>query len=93
MKCQTLSQVKHSQNKMHVVVKGIWAESKGASNVGDCYFYHTMNIPNHGLAQSEWDLRGRRSTYLGNVNLQGKRVLEIRHCERLSPFYDREDGS
>ena len=36
-----------------------------------------MDIPNHGLVHGEWDLRGREASYLGNVSLHGKRVLEI----------------
>jgi hypothetical protein len=36
-----------------------------------------MDIPDHGIVQGEWDLRGREAAYLGNVNLSGKRVLEV----------------
>ncbi|MEL6442560.1 MAG: hypothetical protein AAFQ80_25375 [Cyanobacteria bacterium J06621_8] len=57
--------------------KLIWAEPVNVSSIDDCYFYHTMDIPQYGLVEGEWDLRGRESTYLGNVNFQGKRVLEM----------------
>ena len=36
-----------------------------------------MDIPNHGTVHGEWDLRGREASYLGNISLQGKRVLEV----------------
>ena len=55
----------------------VWAEPRDVARVEDCYFYHTMDIPNHGTVRGEWDLRGRETTYLGNVDVQGKRVLEI----------------
>ena len=42
-----------------------------------CYFYHTMDIPDHGTVRGEWDLRGREATYLGNVAFAGKSILEI----------------
>jgi len=40
-------------------------------------FYHTMDLPTHGTVHGQWDLRGREASYLGNIFLQGKRVLEI----------------
>jgi len=57
--------------------KAIWAEPRTITDIDDCYFYHTMDIPNHGLVRGEWDLRGRESEYLGHTRLAGKRVLEI----------------
>jgi len=55
----------------------VWAEPRNISSISDCYFYHTMDIPNHGTVHGDWDLRGREASYLGNINLQGKRVLEV----------------
>jgi 2-polyprenyl-3-methyl-5-hydroxy-6-metoxy-1,4-benzoquinol methylase len=55
----------------------IFVEPRIVTDINDCYFYHTMDIPGFGLVQGEWDLRGREADYLGNVNCQGKRVLEI----------------
>jgi SAM-dependent methyltransferase len=43
----------------------------------DCFFYHTMEIPGHGLMMGQWDLRETWQEYLGNVDFKGKRVLEI----------------
>jgi len=57
--------------------KTIWAEPRNVISIDDCYFYHTMDIPNYGMIRGDWDLRGREATYLGNVSVQGKRVLEI----------------
>jgi len=54
-----------------------WAEPRDVSNLDECHFYHTMDIPGHGLVQGEWDLRGREAAYLGHVELAGKRVLEV----------------
>ncbi len=54
-----------------------WLEPKVVTSEDECYFYHTMDIPNCGLVQGEWDLRGRESVYLGHVDFRGKRVLEI----------------
>src|SRR5262245_729397 len=55
----------------------IWAEPRRVVNLEDCYFYHTMDIPEHGVVHGEWDLRGREADYLGHVGLAGKQVLEV----------------
>jgi len=59
------------------MVKTIWAEPRNVTSISDCYFYHTMDIPGYGTVEGEFDLRGKESSYLGNVNFQGKRVLEL----------------
>jgi O-methyltransferase len=43
----------------------------------DCDFYHTMDIPGHGLVKGQWDLRENTDRYFGDVNFGGRRVLEI----------------
>ncbi len=47
------------------------------TDLKDCHFYHTMEVPGHGVIEGKWDLRGDVDSYLGRVPLQGKRVLEI----------------
>ena len=55
----------------------VFAEPRAVTDIADCYFYHTMELPGHGLVDGEWDLRGREAAYLGHVNVAGKRVLEV----------------
>ncbi|HEY4707880.1 MAG TPA: methyltransferase domain-containing protein [Thermodesulfobacteriota bacterium] len=43
----------------------------------DCIFYHTIDIPNHGLIEGSWDLRANVDDYLGRVDFKSKRVLEV----------------
>jgi len=56
---------------------GIYAAPREVGDLRDCYFYHTMEIPGHGVVQGEWDLREGVDAYLGRVDFQGKRVLEL----------------
>jgi hypothetical protein len=56
---------------------GPFAPEPHTPNLEDCYFYHSMDIPGYGPVKGEWDLRGHEAEYLGNVPLQGKRVLEL----------------
>jgi len=55
----------------------IWAPPRDINDIEDCYFYHTMDLPGHGTVAGEWDLRGKERAYLGNIDLKGKRVLEL----------------
>lgn len=43
----------------------------------DCSFYHTIDIPGHGLMEGAWDYRDVVDQYFGGVDLAGKRVFEI----------------
>jgi len=55
----------------------VWAEPRLGLSLDDCYFYHTMDLPGHGLVEGLFDLRGGEKEFLGNVDLKGKRVLEL----------------
>jgi SAM-dependent methyltransferase len=57
--------------------ENIHAMPRKIDDAGQCYFYHTMDIPNHGQVTGEWDLRGQETTYLGGVDFDDKSVLEI----------------
>ena len=54
-----------------------WAVPKDVTSLNECFFYHKMDIPGYGTVEGDWDLRSREKTYLGNVDVAGKRVLEI----------------
>jgi SAM-dependent methyltransferase len=54
-----------------------YAEPQTVTDLGACYFYHTMDLPGHGRVDGEWDLRDGVRAYLGAVDLRGQRVLEV----------------
>ena len=55
----------------------LYAEPRTVTDLEECYFYHSMEIPGYGLVEGPWDLRGGVDDYLGRVDLRGKRVLEV----------------
>ena len=59
----------------------------------DCDFYHTVDIPGHGLVKGQWDLRGREADYLGAVPLQGRSVLEIGPASGYLSFWMEQQGA
>lgn len=54
-----------------------YAPERNIDDPADCYFYHSMTIPEHGEVVGQWDLRGQESVYLGGVALANREVLEI----------------
>ncbi|HEX3464299.1 MAG TPA: hypothetical protein VHS78_09665 [Candidatus Elarobacter sp.] len=54
-----------------------YAEPIAVASIGECYYYHTMDVPGVGLVRGEWDLRGGVDAYLGDEPVTGKRVLEV----------------
>jgi hypothetical protein len=46
-------------------------------NLGECWFYHTMDLPGHGTVEGAWDLRAGVDEYLGGVDFRGKRALDV----------------
>ncbi len=43
----------------------------------DCFFYHTMELPQFGLQTGHWDLRNDIENYLGHQSFQGKTVIDV----------------
>jgi hypothetical protein len=47
------------------------------TNLEDCGFYHTMELPGLGLQHALWDLRSGLDAYLSPVDLRGTKTLDI----------------
>lgn len=71
----------------------VFASPRNVASIDDCYFYHTMDLPGVGTVHGEWDLRGREADYLGNVSLQGKRVLEMGTASGFLCFFMEKQGA
>ena len=80
-----------------------YAEPKKVTSLDECNFYHSVELPEHGLIEGFWDLRGREEVFLGGVSVAGKRVLEIGTADGQLAFdmekrgaevvgYDLSDG-
>ena len=55
----------------------MYATPQQVNDLEDCIFYHTIDIPGHGLIEGLFDLRKSITDYLGYFAFAGKRVLEI----------------
>jgi hypothetical protein len=55
----------------------IYATPRTVTDLAECWFYHTMDIPGYGVVQGHWDLRHSVDSYLGHVSFTGKRALDV----------------
>jgi SAM-dependent methyltransferase len=74
--------------------ESLYGTPRKVTDAATCQFYHVMDIPGHGLTTGcMWDLRGDTAAYLGNVDLSGKRVLEIGPASGFLTFYMESRGA
>jgi len=57
--------------------KAILAQPRYVESPADCFFYHTMDLPDFGEVRGHWDLRGRFNEYIGGVDLTAKSVIDV----------------
>jgi len=55
----------------------VYAQPIFVTNVSECYFYHTTELPDLGVQVGEWDLRGKFEEYVGSISFAGKRVFDV----------------
>jgi hypothetical protein len=71
----------------------IYATPRAVTDIGDCFFYHTMDLPGYGTVEGAWDLRKGAQEYLGGVVFKDKRVLEIGTASGFLCFYMEGQGA
>lgn len=71
----------------------IYATTRLITDINQCYFYHTTDIPGYGLMKGEWDLRGREDKYLGGLDFNKKRVLDVGTASGALCFYIERQGA
>jgi SAM-dependent methyltransferase len=77
-----------------VIDEKIFAVPQKVDDLADCYFYHTMELPGHGVIEGrDWDLRGGVDEYLGKVDFDGQRVLEIGPASGFLTFEIEKRGA
>jgi len=55
----------------------MFAEPITVTDVRDCHFYHSVDLPTIGEIGGHWDLRKGVDAYLSETKFSGQRVLEI----------------
>lgn len=67
--------------------------ARPVSDVSECEFYHSLDLPGHGVVGSGWDFRGGADRYLGGIDLRGKRVLDVGPATGFFSFHMERQGA
>jgi SAM-dependent methyltransferase len=71
----------------------LYAPARFVTDVKDCQFYHTIDLPGHGAVSGTWDLRRNLDRYLGHVDFRGKRVLDVGAASGFLSFSMEQRGA
>jgi SAM-dependent methyltransferase len=71
----------------------VYSAGRYVDDLRDCYFYHTVELPEYGPQIGEWDLRNTADAYLGHFPFSGKRVLEIGTASGFLCFHMEREGA
>lgn len=69
------------------------AEPLQVDNLSGCFFYHTVDLPGFGVQEGGWDLRSRFSDYVGGIDVDGKRVLDVGTASGFLSFEAERHGA
>ncbi|WP_426271554.1 class I SAM-dependent methyltransferase [Dyella kyungheensis] len=70
-----------------------YAKPRHIEDVNQCYFYHTMDLPEIGTVAGNWDLRASLPAYLGGFQFSDKRALDIGCASGILSFYMESQGA
>ncbi len=73
-------------------MSSIYAEPREVS-FDECAWYQVTDVPGHGTTSGRWDLRETADAYLGNVDFEGKRVLELGTASGFFCFHMEKRGA
>ena len=59
----------------------------------DCYFYHSVLLPDGSFIKGPWDLIGNEKEYLGGIDLAGRTVFEYGPASGWLTHYMSEQGA
>lgn len=70
-----------------------YARPREVTDIGECLFYHTMDVPGHGTVPGSWDLRAGIDRYLGGAAFRGARVLDVGAASGFLSFHMERQGA
>jgi 2-polyprenyl-3-methyl-5-hydroxy-6-metoxy-1,4-benzoquinol methylase len=70
----------------------VFATPQVVTDLGDCLFYHTTDLPGQRTIAGPWDLRPGIAKYLGGVSFRGKRILDVGAASGFLSFHMEREG-
>jgi hypothetical protein len=59
----------------------------------ECFFYHSIDLPDEPPTVGDWDIRERFEQYIGHVTLRGKSVLDVGTAGGFLAFSSEQHGA
>src|SRR4051812_5549789 len=69
------------------------ASPRFVDSLNDCFFYHTMDLPEFGAVPGQWDLRDRFDDYVSGLSVTGKSVLDVGTATGFLSFESEKRGA
>ncbi|WP_407526122.1 class I SAM-dependent methyltransferase [Methylobacterium oryzisoli] len=57
--------------------ESVFVAPRTVTDLAACHFTHAVDLPGHGSVAAPWDLRATWRAYIGEVDVAGKRVLDV----------------
>ena len=70
-----------------------WASPRLVESTSECKFYHAFEYPDGTSVEGDWDLRQAFGDYSGNVDVSGKRVLDMGTASGFMSFAFEQHGA
>jgi SAM-dependent methyltransferase len=71
----------------------IWESPWSVTDLRECSFYHTMDLPGVGEVAGDWDLRETVDSYLGPCPLKGRSLLDLGCASGFLSFTAEQRGA
>ena len=69
------------------------ATPRNVSDLSDCAFYHSIDLPTYGSQAGVWDLRGRFDDYIASTPLAGRSLLDVGTASGFLTFEAEKRGA
>ena len=70
-----------------------YVEPLPATDLGGCWFYHSMDIPGIGAVHGAWDMRGKFKEYMGGLDVRGRTFLDVGTASGFLLFEAEKHGA
>jgi hypothetical protein len=70
-----------------------FVDIRPVDSLDQCWWYHSLDFPDGTGVTGDWDLRGRFGDYTGNVDVAGKRVLDVGTASGFFAFNAERQGA
>ena len=90
---EIIENLRAENEAMRTSAPAVYEEPRVVSELDECVFYHSTELPGFGLVEGQWDLRGRFDDYVAGVDVQNKRLLDVGTASGFLSFEAERRGA